>query len=195
MYLEEHGDHEDLVERDVSTLGLDLSGDRPVHLYVGGEWAAVFYDGSGNIVLINEHELEEDGDAYEPIVLNAGPHHGATVPLEDDLFAVTIQHPDFAQSPDDYRLPIGAEIWDLEGNSLYRAEGCPDLHGDAGNGHMAVFGCTGGVLMVEAHDGEYEHAFISAPAGSPDDFRLTSVWGTTALTISSPWDRRSACTS
>ena len=177
MYLEEHGDHEDLVERDVSTLGLDLSGDRPVHLYVGGEWAAVFYDGSGNIVLINEHELEEDGDAYEPIVLNAGPHHGATVPLEDDLFAVTIQHPDFAQSPDDYRLPIGAEIWDLEGNSLYRAEGCPDLHGDAGNGHMAVFGCTGGVLMVEAHDGEYEHAFISAPAGSPDDFRLTSVWG------------------
>ena len=70
---------------------------------------------SGNIVLINEHELEEDGDAYEPIVLNAGPHHGATVPLEDDLFAVTIQHPDFAQSPDDYRLPIGAEIWDLEG--------------------------------------------------------------------------------
>lgn len=181
MYLEAHGDHEDLVERDVSTLGLDLSGDRPVHLYVGGEWAAVFYDGSGNIVLINEHELEEEGASYEPIVLNAGPHHGATVPLEDDLFAVTIQHPDFAQNPDDYRLPIGAEIWDLEGNALYRAEGCPDLHGDAGNGHMAVFGCTGGVLMVEAHDGEYEHAFIAAPAGSPDDFRLTSVWGYSGL--------------
>ncbi len=181
MYLEEHGDHEDLVERDVSTLGIDLSGDRPVHLYVGGEWASVFYDGSGDIVLLNEHELEEEGASYEPIVLNAGPHHGAAVPLADDLFAVTIQHPDFAQSPDDYRRPIGAEIWDLEGNSLYRAEGCPDLHGDAGNGHMAVFGCTGGALMVEAHDGEYEHAFISPPAGSPDDFRLTSVWGYNGL--------------
>ena len=177
MYLEEHGDHEDLVERDVSTLGLDLSGDRPVHLYVGGEWAAVFYDGSGDIVLINEHELEEEGASYEPIRLNAGPQHGATVPLEDDLFAVSIQHPKFAQNPEDYRSPVGAEIWDLEGNSLYRAEGCPDLHGDAGNGHMAVFGCTGGALMVEAHDGEYEHAFIPAPAGSPEGFRLTSVWG------------------
>ena len=177
MYLDEHGDHEDLIERDVSTLALDLSGDRPVHLYVGGEWAAIFYDGSGDIVLLSEHELEEEGAAYEPVVLNAGPHHGATVPLEDNLFAVTIQHPDFAQNPEDYRLPIGAEIWDLEGNALYRAEGCPDLHGDAGNGHMAVFGCTGGALMIEAHDGEYEHTFIAAPDGSPDDFRLTSVWG------------------
>ena len=31
--------------------------------------------------------------------------------------------------------------------------------------------------MIEAHDGHYEDAFIPAPAGSPDDFRLTSVWG------------------
>ena len=177
IYLEAHGDHFDMVEGDVSTVGLELSGDRPVHMYVGGEWATVYYDGSGDIVLLNEHELEEEGDSYEPIVLNAGPHHGAAIPLEGDLFAVTIQHPDYDQSPSDYRLPIGAEIWDLEGNSLHRAEGCPDLHGDAGNGHMAVFGCTGGVLMVEAHDGHYEDAFIPAPAGSPDDFRLTSVWG------------------
>ena len=149
-----------------------------MHLYVGSEWASrVYYDGSGDIVLLNEHELEEEGASYQPTVLNAGPHHGAAVPLEDDLFAVTIQHPDFAQSPSDYRLPIGAEIWDLHGHSLHRAEGCPDLHGDAGNGHTAVFGCTGGVLMVEAHDGHYHDAFIPGPAGSPDDFRLTSVWG------------------
>ena len=177
LYLEAHGDHFDLVERDVSLLGIDLMGDRPVHMYVGDEWATVYYDGSGDFVLINEHELEEEGESYQPITMNAGPHHGAVIPLEGDLFAVSLQHPDFAQDPREYRLPIGAEIWDLDGNVLHSAEGCPDLHGDAGNGHMAVFGCTGGVLMVEAHDGHYEDAFISAPAGSPDDFRLTSVWG------------------
>ena len=177
LYLEAHGDHFDLVERDVSLLGIDLMGDRPVHMYVGDEWATVYYDGSGDFVLINEHELEEGGESYQPITMNAGPHHGAVIPLEGDLFAVSLQHPDFAQDPREYRLPIGAEIWDLDGNVLHSAEGCPDLHGDAGNGHMAVFGCTGGVLMVEAHDGHYEDAFISAPAGSPDDFRLTSVWG------------------
>ena len=177
MYLEEHGDHFDMVERDVSLLGIDLAGDNPVHMYVGGEWATVYYDGSGDFVLINEHELEEEGSSYVPITMNAGAHHGAVIPLEDDLFAVSLQHPNHADNPEEYRLPIGAEIWDLDGNVLHSAEGCPDLHGDAGNGHMAVFGCTGGVLMVEAHDGEYEDAFIPAPAGSPDDFRLTSVWG------------------
>ncbi len=177
MYLEEHGDHFDMVERDVSLLGIDLAGDRPVHMYVGGEWATVYYDGSGDFVLINEHELEEEGSSYVPITMNAGAQHGAVIPLEDDLFAVSLQHPNYADNPEEYRLPIGAEIWDLDGNVFHSAQGCPDLHGDAGNGHMAVFGCTGGVLMVEAHDGHYEDAFIPAPAGSPDDFRLTSVWG------------------
>ena len=196
MYLEEHGDHFDLVERDVSLLGIDLTGDRPVHMYVGGEWATVYYDGSGDFVLINEHELEEEGDSYAPIRMNAGAQHGAVIPLEDDLFAVSLQHPDYAQDPQEYRLPIGAEIWDLDGNVLHSAEGCPDLHGDAGNGHMAVFGCTGGVLMVEAHAGEYEDAFIPAPDGLAR--RLPPHLGLgilAASTISSPWVLRSAFTS
>ena len=177
IYLEEHGDHFDLVETDLQRLQTSLTGDRPVHLYVGDEWATVYYDGSGDIALINEHELEHEGDAWVPVMMNAGAQHGAAIPLEGDLFAVSLQHPDYDQNPEEYRLPIGAEIRDLDGNVLYTAEGCPDLHGDAGNGHMAVFGCTGGVLVVEDHDGHYHHDFIAAPAGSPDDFRLTSVWG------------------
>ena len=177
IYLEAHGDHFDEVEGPVERLDMDLSGDRPVHLYVGGEWAAIFYDGSGDVVFLNEHELEEEGSAYDPPRLNFGAHHGAAVPLEDDLFAVSVQHPNYASDPTEYRSPIGAEIVDLEGQVLLREEGCEGLHGDASNGHMAAFGCVGGVLVVEAHDGEYEAMFVGAPAGEPDDFRLTSVWG------------------
>ncbi len=177
IYLEEHGDHFDLVEADISRFDTNLSGDRPVHLYVGGEWATIFYDGSGDVALINEHELEHEGDAWMPVMMNAGAHHGAAVPLEDDLFAITVQHPDFLQNPEEYRLPVGAEIRDVDGNVLHSAEGCPDLHGDSANGHIAMFGCTGGVLAMEAHDGDFEDWFIGAPEGSPDDFRLTSVWG------------------
>ncbi len=177
IYLEEHGDHFDLVEADLQRLQTNLTGDRPVHLYVGEEWATVYYDGSGDIALINEHELEHEGDDFAPVMMNAGAQHGAAIPLEGDVFAVSLQHPDYDQNPEEYRLPIGAEIRDLDGHVLYTAEGCPDLHGDAGNGHMAVFGCTGGVLVVEDHDGHYHHDFIAGPAGSPDDFRLTSVWG------------------
>ena len=177
IYLEAHGDHFDKVEAPVRRMNIDLSGDNPVHLYVGGEWAAIFYDNSGEVVLLSEHELEEEGDDYVPPKFTVGPHHGAAVPLEDDLFAVTIQHPDYDSDPGEYRLPIGAEIVDLNGRVLHHVEGCEGLHGDAGNGHMAAFGCMGGALVVEAHDGEYEGMFIAAPTGSPEDFRLTSVWG------------------
>ena len=176
IFLEPHGDHFDLVEGDISKLPLDLSGDRPVHLYIDGEWSAIFYDGSGEAVLINEHELAEHGDSYAPVRMNLGPQHGAVVPLAHELFATTIKHPDYPGNPD-ARLPIGAEIRDLDGHVLYTAsEGCDSLHGDAGNGHVAVFGCIGGVLAVEADHGEYSDAFI-APDMAADDFRLTSVWG------------------
>ena len=178
IYLEEHGDHFDLIEDDVEKLDIDLSGDRPSHLYISGEWAAIFYDGSGDVVLLNQHELEEEGSGYAPPKFNVGPQHGGAVPLAHDLFAATIQHPDFDSDPTEYRLPVGAMIVDLHGDELFRAEeGCESLHGDAGNGHVAVFGCVGGVLAIEADHGEYESAFISAPAGEPDDFRITSVWG------------------
>ena len=178
VFLEAHGDHFDLVEGPTRVLDMNLAGDRPVHLYIGEEWSTIFYDGSGDVVLINEHELEEEGSSYVPPRMNVGPQHGAAVPFEGDLFAFSTPHPNYATDPVEYRRPIGAHIRDLSGAVLYRAEnGCPDLHGDAGNGHMAVFGCTGGALVVEAHDGEFSDDFIAAPAGSPEDFRLTTVWG------------------
>ena len=175
IFMEAHGDHFDLVEGDLRKLALDLSGDRPVHLYVGDEWATIFYDGSGDVALLNVHELEEQGDNYVPVRMNVGPQHGASVPLEGDLFATTIKHPDYPENPD-ARLPIGAGIRDLDGNVLHRAEGCDSLHGDAGNGHIVAFGCKGGVLALEAHGGEYSHTFI-APDRVDDEFRITSVWG------------------
>ena len=177
IYLEAHGDHFDLVEDDVARLDIDLSGDRPAHLYVGKEWATIFYDGSGDVVFLEEHELEEEGSDYVPPKLNFGAQHGAAVPLEGDLFAVSLQHPDYESDPAEYRLPIGAEVIDLDGNELHHAEGCEGLHGDAGNGHVVVFGCVGGVLVLEEHGDHFDDYFIGPPAGSPEEFRLTSVWG------------------
>ncbi len=177
IYLEGHGGHFDQVEGPMELLDIDLSGDRPVHLYAGEEWSTIFYDGSGEIILLNEHELEEEGSDYSPPSINVGPHHGAAVPLEDDVFAVTIQHPEYDADPINNAFPIGAEVMNIAGDVLHHDEGCDRLTGSAGNGHMAAFGCVGGALVVEAHDGEYEGMFISPPAGEPEDFRLTSMWG------------------
>ena len=160
--MEPHGDHFDLVETPTQQLEVDLAGDRPVHLYAGEEWATIFYDGSGDVVLINEHEMEEQGID------------------EDDLFAVSLKHPDYPANPD-ARNPTGAQIRYVNGGMEYAAHGCPDLHGDTGNGRQAVFGYKGGALAVEAQDGEYSHVFAAAPEGSPEDFRPTSVWGHSGL--------------
>ncbi len=177
IYRERHGDHFDQVTGPVKQIDVDLTGDRPVHLYVSGKWSAIFYDGSGDVVLLNETELKKKGADYKPPKLNAGPHHGGAVPLAHDLFAVTVPHPDFAANPKDYRLPIGANIVDLSGKVLFRQEGCKDLHGDAGNGHVAAFACRGGVLTVEADHGKYKGRFIPFPEGVSKDLRLTAIWG------------------
>lgn len=177
IYLEAHDGHFDMVETEFRPVGVDLTGENPVHLVISNGWAAIFYDDSGEVVLINAEELAAQGSSYNPPSFNAGPHHGAAVPLEDNLFAVTPQHPDYAANPEEYRLPIGADIRDVEGNILYSATGCPQLHGDSSNGHIAMFGCAGGVLALEADHGEFSHTFIPGPAGSPEDFRLTSIFG------------------
>ena len=178
IYLEEHDGHFDMVETEFRPVGVDLTGENPVHLVISNGWAAIFYDDSGEVVLINAQELAAQGTSYRPVRFNAGPHHGAAVPLEDNLFAVTPQHPDYAANPEEYRLPIGADIRDVGGNILYSATSiCPQLHGDSSNGHIAMFGCAGGVLALEADHGEFSDTFIPAPAGSPDDFRLTSIFG------------------
>ena len=179
IYLQAHGDEFDLVESETRKLSLDLSGDRPGQLHVSDEWAAIFYEDSGEVVLLNEHELVEQGNSYVPLRMNAGPQLGAAVPLEGDLFAVTIKHPDYPGNPD-ARLPIGAEIRDRDGNILYSAEGCDSLHGGTGNGHMAVFGCLGGVLILDAYAGDYSHVFVT-PDGVAADFQVTSVWGSHGL--------------
>lgn len=183
IYYEDHEGHPDLVEDPLTKLPIDLAGDRPVHLVVAQKWAAIFYDGSGDILMLNEHQLEEQGAAYAPPRINVGPHHGAAVPFDHDLFAVSIPHPEYTPDTEvrDYILPIGAEIVDVTGAVLHREESCPGLHGDAGNGTTAVFGCIGGAMYLEAHDNQFSGGFIPAPAGSPDDFRLGTIWGHPAL--------------
>ena len=175
--LEGHGAHFDLVKEPVEQLDIDLSGERPEHLSVGREWATVFYDGSGNVALLNEHELGEAGSDYVPPRVNVGPQHGAAVPLGDDRFVVTIQHPNYEADPEIHEAPIGAKIVDLAGQVLHHGEGCEDLHGEARNGRAAVFVCTGGALVVTGRDGKYEAQLIPAPDDEPEDSHFISVWG------------------
>ena len=178
VYLVEHGDHFDLVNDPITMLGLGTSDERPIHVANGGEWTAIFHDGTGRAALINEHELEESGHAYEISFLDAGLQHGAVVPLPGDLFAVSVANPDYPDKTES-SLPIGVDVRDLNNNVVYdeSSNSCPGLHGEAHTHDGVAFGCTGGILFIEAHGGEIEHWFIENPPDINSASRIGSLYG------------------
>ena len=175
IFLVEHGDHYDLMRSPVSRHSLEIVEENPIHYVNSHGWTAIFADTSGHVILINEHDLATAQGDYEPIVLEAGPQHGAALVMSDDHVVVTTKNPD---DPDDV-LPVGVEVWTFDGEVVYDASNrsCPGMHGEAHNEHGAAFGCVGGVLFLHAHDGEYEHDFIENPAEMREDSRIGSAYG------------------
>ena len=178
VYLVDHDDHQDLVSDPVMMLALETSDERPIHVANGGEWTTIFHDGTGRAALINEHELEEHGEGYEIIYWDAGLQHGAVVPMHGDLFAVSVANPDYPDKVDS-SLPLGVDVRDLNNNVVYdaSANSCPGLHGEAHTHDGVAFGCTGGVLFIEAHDGELDHWFIENPANMNPASRIGTLYG------------------
>ena len=178
IYLEEHGDHYDLVTSPVTLMDTGTSDQRPVHVSRHHGYTAIFHDATGRIALFEEHELEHEGDEYEPTWLEAGLQHGAAVPLGDNYVVVSSNNPDYPDTAQS-SLPLGVEVWTTDGTVVYDASSrdCPGLHGEAPNSHGVMFGCVGGVLFIEGHNGEFEHVFIENPSDMITDARIGSVWG------------------
>ena len=175
VFLVEHGDHYDLVTEPVSRHALEIVEEAPIHYVNSHGWTAIFADASGHVILINEHDLTNSTGDYEPIVLEAGPQHGAALVMTDDHVVVSTKNPD---DPDD-PLPVGVEVWTFDGEVVYDASNssCPGMHGEAHNEHGAAFGCVGGVLFLHAHDGEYEHEWIPNPPEMYEAARIGTVYG------------------
>lgn len=178
IYLEEHGDHEDLVSEEVTKLSLETTDERPIHFANGYGWTAIFNDGTGRAALFEEHEMEEFGNEYNIEYLESGLQHGAAVPMSGDVFAITVANPDYPDK-NPSSLPIGVEVVDLDRNLLYgdASSSCPGMHGEAHNHDGAAFGCVGGVLFIEYHDGHFDHWFIENPAEMREESRIGSLWG------------------
>ena len=178
VFLVEHGDHHDLVQEPVSRHSLEIAEERPIHYVNSHGWTAIFPDARGHVILINEADLANSHGDYEPIVLEAGPQHGAALVISDDHVVVTTKNPDYPENTDS-SLPVGVEVRDFSDQVVYDASNrsCPGMHGESHNEHGAAFGCVGGVLFLEAHDGEYDHHFIANPPEMREDSRIGSVYG------------------
>ena len=178
IFLVEHGDHFDLVTQPVSRHSLEIAEELPIHYVNSHGWTAIFADDHGHVFMINEEELTTTQGDYEPIVLEAGPQHGAALAISDEHVVVTTKNPDYPDNSDD-SLPVGVEVRDFSDQIVYDASNrsCPGMHGESHNEHGAAFGCIGGVLFLEAHDGEYEHEFIANPPEMREDSRVGVVYG------------------
>ena len=175
VFLVEHGDHYDLVQEPVSRHSLEITEERPIHYVNSHGWTAIFADAQGHAILINEADLANSSGDYEPIVFEAGPQHGAALVISDEHVVITNKNLDDL----DDALPVGVEVRDFDDHVVYDASNrsCPGMHGESHNEHGAAFGCIGGVLFLEAHDGEYEHKFITNPPEMREDSRIGSVYG------------------
>ena len=175
VFLVAHDDHFDLVREPVSRHALEIVEENPIHYVNSHGWTAIFADSSGHVILINEDDLASSQGDYEPIVLEAGPQHGAALVISDDHVVVTTKN---LENPDDV-LPVGVEVRTFDDEVVYDASNgsCPGMHGESHNEHGAAFGCIGGVLFLRVHDGEYEHEFIANPSEMRSDSRIGSVYG------------------
>ncbi len=177
-YLVEHGDHYDLVQEPVSRHSLEIAEERPIHYVNSYGWTAIFSDARGHVFMINEEALAASQGAYEPIVLDAGPQHGAALAISDEHVVVTTKNPDYPENSNS-SLPVGVEVREFDDHVVYDASNrsCPGMHGESHNEYGAAFGCIGGVLFFQTHDGGYEHEFIANPPEMREDSRIGSVYG------------------
>ncbi len=178
VYLVEHGDHYDLVTRPVSRHALEIADEQPIHYVNSYGWTAIFADISGHAILINEADMANSRGDYDPIVLEAGPQHGAALVISDEHVVVTTKNPDYPENSND-SLPVGVEVRDFSDQVVYDASNrsCPGMHGESHNGHGVALGCTGGVLFLHTHDGDYEYEFIANPPEMREGSRIGSVYG------------------
>ena len=180
VFLVEHGDHYDLVQRSVTRHSLEIAEEQPIHYVNSHGWTSIFADTDGHVILINEADLAEAGGDYEPIVLEAGPQHGAALVISEGHVAVTIPHPEHLENPDFWNiLPEGVEVRTFDNELVFDAGACHRLHGESHNAHGAVFGCWDGTLFLHAHDGEYERELIPYPpeGGEYGEFAIGQYFG------------------
>lgn len=182
---EDHGDHSHYHENDPALLGFALSGEMPTHYDYFLNRGAVFFDGvagvAAKVEVISDHSISEER-LIGRVELD-DRMHGAAEVRGNFMFVSHGQLPETEST-----LPDFVEVYEREEGSYQFierfSEPCPGLHGSAINHDYVAFGCTDGILVIEAdsHDHSHGHTHtefetlkIANPSGL--DGRFGSLWG------------------
>lgn len=193
LVVEDHGDHAHLHEEDPAVMDYTIDGVKPTHLVVHDGWSATFFDGSGDVTLLDEAELTLASPTMQS--LPTGPaHHGVAV--------VALGHAIATIGTEGQPLPDQVGVWEMDAldSTPMATAPCPGLHGEAAAGTRVAFGCTDGVLFIEhnAADDTFTPHSIPNPDDNPDDNRVGNLlahddldvfignWGATGIAILDP---------
>ncbi|MBX3500627.1 MAG: hypothetical protein KF889_14360 [Alphaproteobacteria bacterium] len=140
VVLEGHDDHRDIAIGAPRLLRPALSGRKPSHISTGHRDIAVFFDGDGMAVVLDEDAFARGDVSRQWRVASGAPHHGAAVPVGRQL-AISVPTPSQA-------LPDAVVLRDRTDQPKHRLE-CPKLHGEARSGAHVAFGCADGIAVYE----------------------------------------------
>ncbi len=163
---EDHGDHGDIEITDPELIEAVITGEKPAHFVEHGARAALFFDGSGKVSLIDTHAWIDDGRVEATEIDSGTAHHGVAVPWGDYTLV------SFANADDEKKPRIGLNVVDADGNVVGDTHACPDLHGEAASGNLLIVGCGDGVLIASG-SGEpqvQKLGYDGLPAGKSTTF-------------------------
>lgn len=201
LEVEEHDDHVHFEREEPTKLALELTGVRPTHFVAHGDWVAVFNDGlaenastsqpmvPASAIFVDTHELSTA--SYSPLTLpDTKNQHGVAVPVGADDFLFTAHNPDPQATS---TLPIGVNLLSATGAVKSTHHTCPGLHGEGANDLGVMFGCSDGVLLLQASGSSWTSQKFDNPANTPAGTRVGTVrsshdaqffvgnWGATGL--------------
>lgn len=156
--LEWHGNHVDILG-DPTIVTMTGEAGKPTHFKGSHNLVLTFNDEDGTLLMADESDISETGAKMS--ILDAGltPHHGAMAVFDNGTIAVTKKTGDIPGA-----LPEQVQIIDQTGSMVHEPTiSTNGIHGNASDGHHAVFGSASGILVVE-EDGSQK--LIS----HPDDF-------------------------
>ncbi len=172
---ENHGDHVDVKGTPKWGAWMGESS-KPTHFKTKGNEVMYFNDGDGTLSVGNETEFHTAGMKLKTINTGLAAHHGAMAKFSNGNYAITEKDGSIAGS-----LPERVRIMDATGKMIHASTiQTKGIHGNAGDGNVAVFGSASGILVVEAsgkqkliaHPADFGTAWFGTimEAGQPGKF-------------------------
>lgn len=136
---QQHGDHTHYRTTEPAFTGTTFEGDEPGHAVVYGGRTTLFFDGSGEVRIVDPRELETAAGA--PVDYRApDPHHGIAVARPDGALVVS-------RGTEESRS--GVAILGPDRAEVASTSDCPGVHGEAAAADGALtFGCENGIVIV-----------------------------------------------